>query len=125
MVTTNFSKTTQLKKLTHVNPEQARRAAKTFDIRTSLSRVLNIWLMTLSEKKVMASHCTKDGEKMEQRPSPVLAERKRTPELSPCSSLYAQQHAGKLPHCSTLQLAKYFGHTAIPADAWQGYTRSN
>lgn len=57
--------------------------------------------MTLSEKKVMASHCTKDGEKMEQRPSPVLAERKRTLELSPCSSSHAQHHqAGKLPRCN-------------------------
>jgi len=49
--------------------------------------------MTLSEKKVMASHCTKDGEKMEQSPSPVLAERKRTLEFSPRSSPRAQQQA--------------------------------
>lgn len=62
---------------------------------------------------------------MEQRPSPVLAERKRTPELSPSSSLHTQQHAGNLPHCSTLEPAKYFGHTPIPADACQGYTGSN
>lgn len=55
--------------------------------------------MTLSEKKVMASHCAKDGEKMEQRPSPVLAERKRTLELSPCSSLHAQHPADKRSHC--------------------------
>lgn len=63
--------------------------AGAWDTHTSLSMVRNIWLMTLSEKKVMASHCTKDGEKMEQRPSPVLAERKRTLELSPCSSTAA------------------------------------
>lgn len=74
------------------------------DTHTSLSRVRNIWLMTLSEKKVMASHCTKDGEKMEQRPSPVLAERKRRVELSPCSSLHAQQQGDKLLHCNILAL---------------------
>ena len=78
--------------------------ARASDTHTSLSRVRNIWLMTLSEKKVMASHCTKDGEKMEQRPSPVLAERKRTRELSPCSSLHAQQQADKLPCCNILAL---------------------
>jgi len=54
--------------------------------------------MTLSEKKVMASHCTKDGEKMEQRPSPVFAERKRTLQLSPHSSPHAQYQAYKLPY---------------------------
>lgn len=57
--------------------------------------------MTLSEKKVMASHCAKDGEKMEQRPSPVLAERKRTLELSPCPSLHVQHPSDKHPHCNT------------------------
>lgn len=41
---------------------------------TSLSIVRNIWLMTLSKKKVMASHCAYDDEKIEQRPpSPVPA----------------------------------------------------
>ncbi|KAI1240722.1 hypothetical protein IHE44_0009162, partial [Lamprotornis superbus] len=71
---------------THKKPEEK---AGIWDTHTSLSMVRNIWLMTLSEKKVMASHCTKDGEKMEQRPSPVLAERKRTLELSSCSSTAA------------------------------------
>lgn len=41
---------------------------------TSLSTVRNIWLTTPSTKKVMASHCTNEGEKMEQRPlSPLPA----------------------------------------------------
>jgi hypothetical protein len=41
---------------------------------TSLSSVRNIWLITLSKKKVIASHCTYEGEKMEQKPpSPVPA----------------------------------------------------
>lgn len=82
---------------TQNKPGQQARASGT---RTSLSRVRNIWLMTLSEKKVMASHCTKDGEKMEQRPSPVLAERKRTLELLPCSSPYAHHQADKLLCCN-------------------------
>lgn len=86
---------------TQNKPEEQARASGTH---TSLSRVRNIWLMTLSEKKVMASHCTKDGEKMEQRPSPVLAERKRTVELSPHSSPHAHHQAGKLLCCNILAL---------------------
>lgn len=103
-----FSRTTQLEKThrsTQKKPGEQVRASGTH---TSLSRVRNIWLMTLSEKKVMASHCTKDGEKMEQRPSPVLAERKRTLELSPCSSPHTQHQADKLPHCNISALPSTF-----------------
>lgn len=41
---------------------------------------------------------------MEQRPSPVFAERKRTLQLSPRSSPHAQHQAYKLPHCIILAL---------------------
>lgn len=103
-----FSRTTQLEKThrsTQKKPGEQVRASGTH---TSLSRVRNIWLMTLSEKKVMASHCTKDGEKMEQRPSPVLAERKRTLELSPRSSPHTQHQADKLPHRNISALPSTF-----------------
>lgn len=105
---------------TQNKPGEQARASGTH---TSLSRVRNIWLMTLSEKKVMASHCTKDGEKMQQRPSPVLAERKKTLELSPCSPQHAHHQADKLLHRNILAL-NYFGHTALSADAHQGCTGS-
>lgn len=107
MVTTSFQGQHSWKthRSTQKKPGEQVRASGTH---TSLSRVRNIWLMTLSEKKVMASHCTKDGEKMEQRPSPVLAERKRTWELSPCSSPHTQHQADKLPHHNISALPSTF-----------------
>lgn len=63
---------------------------------TSLSSVRNIWLITLSKKTVMASHCTKEGEKMEQRPlSPVAAVGKQ------CFKTHTLTHPPQ--HCRTTE----------------------